>query len=130
MDTSAYVAFVERRPDALACSASLRSRRLPTYVTSPVIAETHRLLLFRYGYEAAARFLMATYGGEATIERPTEDDEDKALRLLRKYSDLGLTFCDALTIAVMIRMSIARAFTYDHAHFRAVGLITVPPLDI
>lgn len=130
MDTSAYLGFVERRPDALACSVSLRSRRLPRYVTSPVIAETHRRLLFDYGYETADRFLMAIYGGEATIVRPAEADEDAAVRLLRKYSGLKLTFCDALTMAVMIRMSIARAFTYDHAHFRAVGLIAVPPLDI
>lgn len=130
MDTSAYVAFVERRPDALAFSASLWSRRFPRYVTSAVIAETHRRLLFRHGYEAADRFLMAVYAGEATIVRPTEDDEDEAVRLLRKYSDLRLTFCDALTMAVMIRMSVVLAFTYDHRHFWAVGFIAVPPLNI
>jgi predicted nucleic acid-binding protein len=99
-------------------------------VTSLVIAETHRRLLFDHGYEAADRFLTAVYGAEATIVRPTEVDEHEAVRLLRKYSDLGLTLCDALTVAVMSRLGIVRVFTYDRAHFLPVGLITVPPLDI
>jgi predicted nucleic acid-binding protein len=130
MDTSAYVGFVERRSDALACSTSLWSRRFPRYVTSPIIAETHRRLLFKHGYQAAARFLTAVYGSDTTIVRPTEVDEDEAVRLVRKYSDLRLTLCDALTMAVMSRLRISRVFTYDHRHFLPVGLVPVPPLDI
>ena len=130
MDSSAYIGFVERRLDALTCSTSLRSRRFPRYVTSLVIAETHRRLLFDHGYEAADRFLAATYGGEAIVVRPTQVDEVQAVRLIRKYSDLRLTFCDAISMAVMLRLGILRAFTYDRAHFWAVGFITVPPLDL
>jgi len=130
MDSSAYIGFVERRLDALTCSTSLRSRRFPRYVTSLVIAETHRRLLFDYGHQAADRFLAATYGGEAIVVRPTIVDEAEAVRLFRKYSDLRLTLCDALTMAVMLRLGILRVFTYDRKHFCAVGFIVVPPLDL
>jgi len=130
MDSSAYIGFVEGHPDTLACSASLRFRRFPRFVTSPVIAETHHRLLFDYGYEAADRFLAAVFGGEATIVRPTEVDELEAARLIRKYADLKLTFCDAISMTVMLRLGILRVFTYDRKHFCAVGFIAIPPLDL
>ena len=130
MDTSAYVGFAEQRPDALTCNESLRSRRFPRYVTPFVIAETHRRLLFDHGYQVAERFLAVIHGGEATVTRPTHDDEADAVQLIRQYSALRLTFCDAVGMTVMLRLGILRAFTYDRAHFWAVGFIAVPPLDL
>ena len=131
MDTSAYVALIEQQQDAVACSASLDSRRFPRYVTSTIIAESHRRVLFKHGRQAADRFLGAVYaGGAATIVRPDANDEREAMRFIDKYSDLNLTLCDALTFSVMLRLGIKRAFTYDRRDFWAVGIIVVPPLDI
>jgi predicted nucleic acid-binding protein len=130
MDTSAYLGILEQRPDAQACAASLHTRRFPRYVTSTVIVEAHRRLLFDYGYETADRFLGCVYAGETIIVRPTQVDESEAVTLLRKYPDLRITLCDALTMTVMLRLGVIRAFTYDCVHFWAVGLIAVPPLDM
>jgi len=130
MDTSAYLGILEQRPDARACAASLHTRHFPQYVTSAVIVEAHRRLLFDYDYETADRFLGYAYAGQTIIIRPTQVDESEAVSLLRKYSGLRITLCDALTMAVMFRLGVVRAFTYDRSHFWAVGLITVPPLDI
>jgi len=86
--------------------------------------------LFDHGYQVAERFLAVIHGGEATVTRPTHDDEADAVQLIRQYSALRLTFCDAVGMTVMLRLGILRAFTYDRAHFWAVGFIAVPPLDL
>ena len=130
MDTSGFVALVQGQQDALLCSASLQARGFPQYVTLTVVAETHRRLLFDHGRDVALRFLADLYSGDTAVVRPEEQDERSAVGLIGKYADLRLTLCDALTCAIMFRLGIMRAFTYDHNHFHPIGFITVPPLDL
>jgi predicted nucleic acid-binding protein len=130
MDTSAFVALVEEQDDALLCNASLQAHRFLQYVTSTVMAETHRRLLFDHGRDAALRFLRGLYRGDTTIVRPEEQDERSAVEIIERYADLRLSLCDALTSAVMLRLGVKRVFTYDRAHFLPIGFVTVPPLDV
>lgn len=130
MDASGYIALVEELQDALLCRASLQARRFPQVVTPGVVSETHRRLLFDHGRRAAWDFLVELYSSQTTIVRPDEHDERAAMRLIDKYADVRLTFCDALTSAIMLRLGAKRVFTYDRSHFWAVGLIAIPPLDL
>ena len=130
MDTSGYLALFERRPDALACDASLQSGHFPRYVTSAVIIEAHRRFLFDHGWQTAVGFLEDVYNGQTIIVRPDEEDERNARRLIQKYSDQDLTLCDALTFVVMFRLGIERAFTYDNNHFWTVGFVAIPPFYV
>lgn len=130
MDTSAFIAVREGDVDAVQCDQAIRQRRLPVYVTSTVLVETHRRFLFDFGQREARRFLDQAYSGAMNIVRPSDSDETEAIRLLDRYADLRMTFCDALSMAVMLRIGIARAFTSDRRHFSAALFIVVPPLDI
>lgn len=53
------------------------------------------------------------------------DDEEKAIHLLKKYSDQDISFHDALCAAVMKRIGIYRAFSFDH-HFYNFGFEVLP----
>ncbi len=129
MDTSAYLAIHEKDDDSTFCERAIADNRLPVFVTSFVVTETHRRFLFDHGQAAAFSFLHAIYGGTpaATIERPTEEDERDALAILQRHQGLAMTFCDAVTIAVMKRKGIFKAFTHDRRHFVAVGVVVMPP---
>lgn len=130
MDTSGYLALREGRREAHHCQTEVQLRRVPVYVTSPVIIETHRRLLFDFGRQAALDFLAALYRSSTRIVRPNESDELRALLLLKKYSDSRLTLSDALVFSVMLRLGIKRAFTYDRRHYWTLGFTVIPPLDL
>jgi len=130
MDTSAYLGLREDHQDVILCSYSISATRLPKYVSSTVVAETHRRLLYDHGRKAALDFLRDLYANDTTIVRPERYDEEEAIRILRKYQDLHLTLCDALTFALMLRLGIKRAFTLDCNHFWAIGFTVIPPFDL
>ena len=132
LDTSAVLELERQNREALACLHAIQFKKLPVYITSQVVTETHRRLLFDFGQNAASSFLGLVYSGSSglNIVRPSEEDESEAIRLIRKYESLKLTLCDALSFAVMLRLGILRAFTYDRNHFWTVGFVVVPPLDI
>ena len=130
MDTSAFIELRRGNQEAILCDEAIRDRRLPIYVTSTVVAETHRRFLFDFGHGAARQFLDRARSGMFQIVRPTEADEVDAIQLLDRYADLHMTLCDALSMAVMLRIGIARAFTYDRRHFSAAGFVVIPPLYI
>jgi predicted nucleic acid-binding protein len=50
----------------------------------------------------------------------TRDDEIEAIRRMRKYADNEISFTDCISFAMMRRLRIRRAFTFDH-HFRDAG---------
>ena len=130
MDTSAFIELRQGNQEFILCEQAIRNRRLPIYVTSTVIVETHRRFLFDFGYGAAKHFLERAYSGGFNILRPTPGDEEQAMQLLDRYADLEMTLCDAISMAVMLRIGILRAFTYDRRHFSAALFIVVPPLDM
>jgi predicted nucleic acid-binding protein len=129
MDTSGFIALLhERRADSLGCQVTIDELRLPVFVTSFVIAETHRRILLDYGKRAADDFLNHVYGGYFKVVRPQEEDESEARNLIAKYADKALSFCDALTASVMLRLGILKVFTYDRKHFCSIGFEAIPPI--
>lgn len=105
----------------------LRRDRVDGYSTNFVIAETHALVLSRLrkkrlGSEARrrAREVVANvYASTVRIERVTEQDERAALSLLYQFDDQDFSFTDATSFAVMRRLGIGVAFTFDDDFGRA-----------
>ena len=83
------------------------------------------LLARRAGYEytadCVARILAAP---EIEVVRSTRDDEIAALQWMRKFADQRIGFVDCVSFAIMHRLKIRTAFTFDR-HFRLAGFRTI-----
>lgn len=134
VDTAAFVAMFDRR-DGNHGRARLISERLAEqhsllYTTNFVLAETHALLLKRLGIAIALNLLRALRTGSTTVIRVDEETEDRALDILTRYTDKGFSYTDATSFAVMERLGIGAAFTFDH-HFGQYGFqaLSADPVD-
>ena len=103
-DTSFFYALVDRR-DAfhktckkLLQQAEIQRKRILT--TNFIVAETHALILSRLGRSIAYQWLEAVME-YAWIERVTEDDEVRARRKIRDFSDKDFSYTDAVSFVVM-----------------------------
>lgn len=56
-----------------------------------------------------------------SYQKVTSDDEEKAWGILKKYQDKTFSFCDATSFALMKRLQIPVALSFDH-HFRQYGI--------
>jgi predicted nucleic acid-binding protein len=62
--------------------------------------------------------------GVIQLEPVSYPDQQAALAILRQYEDKDFSFCDASSFAVMQRLKIRRAASFDH-HFRQFPQIEV-----
>jgi predicted nucleic acid-binding protein len=84
--------------------------------TNLVLAEVHRLLLFRAGIQPARRALDRIGASPlTTIVFPDADHHRAALGWLERFSDQTITYTDAVSFAVMhtARCPIALSFDRD-----------------
>jgi uncharacterized protein len=131
VDTGGFVGYYHSRDahhdDSVRCFGALGDLRLPVFVHTVTIAETHRRLLYDVGPAVARKFLHDVYNGSFNIIRHTEEDERAAIELIDRYESLNLTLADALCMAVMTARGIGSAFSYDR-HFLQAGYIRIPPI--
>jgi predicted nucleic acid-binding protein len=125
VDTSAYFAFINVResnyPHAQAVGRRLAALRSQLYTTNFVVAETHALLLTRLGRHIALRFLQEIDTSTTLTVRVDEADEQRARAIIRQYADKSFSLTDATSFAVMERLRIDAAFTFDR-NFAQYGL--------
>lgn len=121
VDTSVIVALLNRN-DALHHRAKtiilkLENERVSLVITNYIRLETHALLMQRAGSDLAIKFLedKTWY-----VEWVSEEDENKALELLKKYNDKRFSLTDAASFVIMSRLNINEAFTFDR-HFQQYG---------
>jgi predicted nucleic acid-binding protein len=130
LDTSAFVALIVAREQDHAAArrtqARLIAERWRLVTTNFIVAEAHALMLTREGRAPAARALRAIAHGTATIVRVNEDDERRAREIIHRYADKHFSLTDALSFAVMERLRIGHAFTFDR-HFAQHGFATLGP---
>jgi predicted nucleic acid-binding protein len=130
LDTSAVFALLDstdsNHRQATALFRSINAARTRLVLTNFIRAEAHALILNRLGHAAADRFLadMATSPAN-TLIRVTEADEQQALELIARYKDKDFTITDATSFAVMERLGIDRAFSFDE-DFRRYGWTVLP----
>ena len=130
VDTSAYYALADlnesRHDAAAAIQRRLIQERWQLFTTNFLMGETHALLLIRLGHAVALRFLDALDGGSTSMVRVTEEDEGRARAIIRQYDDKSFSFVDATSFAVMERLGIAYAFTFDR-NFAQFGFTLLTP---
>jgi uncharacterized protein len=119
MDSSAYYAnAVERdarHDQAVRMFRQLQRNRSAIFTTRYVVAETHALLINRQrNSRLAFAFLTAIASSPGTtIVDPTPEDENAAREILRRYDDKFFSLTHAISFAVMQRLRLPVAFTFD-----------------
>jgi uncharacterized protein len=125
MDTSAYYALADARDANHGTAKQVRDgligERARLFTTNFVLAETHALVLSRLGREIALRVIDGIERSTTTVVRASARDEARARSILRQYDDKDFSLTDAMSFAVMERLRITRAFSFD-AHFAQYGL--------
>ncbi len=106
---------------------------VPLITTNVVIYEAHALLLRldrvppRVTVDPVSRrFLQQIDAGLCQMVHVTDGDHRAARDLLDHHRDKSYSFCDALSFAVMERLGIEIAASFDR-HFKQYGKFTVFP---
>lgn len=128
VDTSAWYALASEREDrydiARRVLDTLKHRRGKLVTSNFVVAETHALILNRRSRFDAARWLLETLRDTAEIVRVDVADEEQAVAIIEGYRDKAFSYTDATSFAVMDRLRITTAFSFDR-HFAQFGLTTL-----
>lgn len=116
-DSSAYYALAAPDDDNHAAATVILNRliaeRRPSFTTNFVVAETHALVLNRRNRQLALRVLSQIDRSSTVIVRVSAADERRAREILAHYADKDFTLTDATSFAVMDRLRIPVAFTFD-----------------
>ena len=132
VDSGAWIALRSRRDqhhveaDRLFRQALQRRIRLVT--TNLVIAEAHRLTLFRVGVQAAARALDRIGASPSVaVHFPTAADHAAARGWLDRLAPRPITYTDAVSFAVMEAVACRYVLGFDH-DFAVAGFALWPGL--
>lgn len=125
VDSSAYFALLDRddsyHSQALAIQNRLILERWRLFTTSFVLAETHALLLNRLSQHIATEFLRSMEQSTTPLVWVTRSDVQRAKAIIYQYDDKDFSLTDATSFAIMERLRIPYAFTFDQ-HFTQYGL--------
>lgn len=130
VDSSAYFALTHR-PDAFHAMATdavgrFRAEHYRFVTTNFVLAELHALLLSRANRQVAlATLQQIDTSGITTIVRVRQRDEVHARAIITRFDDKDFSLVDAISFAMMDRLGIDQAFTFD-IHFSQYGWIVHP----
>lgn len=102
------------------------SERWALVTTNTVVFETYALLLNRTGEGRAKAigFLGDIECSDLRVEHVSEDDEKKAIALVRAHQDKTYSLCDASSFIVCERLGVTDAIACDD-DFRSYGGLTV-----
>jgi predicted nucleic acid-binding protein len=129
VDTSAFFGLLNTSDswhrDALRIQRRLIEEQWRLVTTNWIVAETHALVLARLGRARASEMLRQLDNDAAShqlaLVSVQAEDELKAREIIYRYDDKDFTLTDATSFAVMERLGIAYAFTFDR-DFRQYGL--------
>lgn len=113
VDTSAWYAAADAgdRSHERAKEALSAGDRLVT--SDHVLVESWLLLRYRLGLHAAERFWEGLRGGVAAVEPVSAADLEVAWQIGRSFSDQTFSIVDRTSFAIMQRLGIHRAATFD-----------------
>ena len=125
VDSSAYFALLDRDDSYHSQALAIRDRLIAEgwrlFTTSFVLAETHALLVNRLSQQIATKFLQDLEQSATTLVWVTPADVQRATAIIYQYDDKDFSLADATSFAIMARLRIPYAFTFDH-HFAQYGL--------
>jgi predicted nucleic acid-binding protein len=117
VDSSVYLALLdvddEHHRDATQIVHQLATERYRQFTTNVLLIESHALILSVLGRTQAAQFLKDMQESHTVIVRVRASDEARAKQILFQYDDKDFSFADAISFAVMERLEIRLAFTFD-----------------
>ncbi|WP_176448983.1 type II toxin-antitoxin system VapC family toxin [Lentibacillus sp. CBA3610] len=124
LDTSALIAlndvkdqYHEKSRDI---AASLKDSRL--ILSDAVVTETYSLLRYRSGFNIARYFLDTVVTDDSfMIVEITPSIRENTLQILDQYCEHKISYCDALSVAVMNEQQIETIFAFDY-HFEMMGV--------
>jgi predicted nucleic acid-binding protein len=127
VDTSAWYALVDADDsDHKAAVAFHTGNTIPLVTTNALFSETLTLIRYRIGIDAALTFgQMLKASSFIRIVSVTQADEELAWSIFYRYRDQDFSFADCTSFAVMQRMKLNTAFTFDH-HFSVMKFIVAP----
>ena len=102
----------------------LAEEKVILLVTNFIIAEIYTLMLRKIGRDKAIEHL-EKLRNTAEIERVSEEDENKAWQIILRYRDKDFSYVDATSFAVMERLEISDAFSFDD-HFEQYSFNRLP----
>lgn len=114
VDTSAFIAFVDRSDTYHPLFHRLFADP-PKLVTTPlVVAEGHGWFLRRYDRYRAMQFLgLFDTLSSLKVATVTKRDQQAAFEILRQYSDQALTLTDAVGLHLMAAQNIESCWSTD-----------------
>jgi predicted nucleic acid-binding protein len=114
VDTSAFIAFLDRSDSYHALFRRLFSTPPPLCTSALVIAEGHGWFLRRYDWRRAAQFLAFIDALPGLTIRGFDAGELVKLRpVMKKFLDQDLTLADAHGLAIMREMKTASCWSTD-----------------
>jgi predicted nucleic acid-binding protein len=130
IDTGALLARYVRQDShhrrARRAWAEIERSQSRCFTSSFVLDETFTLLGRRASYSFAAdRARSLLHSAALTVLRPDSDDEEKAVEVFAKFADQQVSFTDCISLVLMRRNRLERAFTFDR-HFVNAGFEILP----
>jgi predicted nucleic acid-binding protein len=117
VDSSAYLALLDQDDEhhlhATQIVHQLAQARYRHFTTNVLLIESHALILSVLGRAQAAQFLKDMEESHTVVIRVRASDEERAKQILFQYEDKDFSFADATSFAVMERLDIRLAFTFD-----------------
>ena len=129
VDSSAYLALLDiddaHHSEAIQALRQLAQARYRQFTTNVLLIESHALILSVLGRVQAAQFLKDMEESNTVVIRVRAADEARAKQILFQYTDKEFSFADAISFAVMERLAIPLAFTFDR-DFAQYGFTVIP----
>jgi predicted nucleic acid-binding protein len=113
VDTSAWFAAVNRRDRHHRRATELLVSDTPLVTSDLVIVETWLLTNSRIDFRTAEHFVRGVTNGSCQIVRISEDDWRKSSTIPSHFSDQKFSIVDRTSFAVMERLNITRAVSFD-----------------
>lgn len=129
VDTSALVALANRSDQYHLKAREFLNRLSPTsrlHISNYIIDESITRIRMIAGHRLALTFGKNIFSSHLYhIYYVGEELEKEAFRIFEKYTDKRLSFTDCTSFALMKKLGISKAFTFDE-DFLAVGFEVLP----
>jgi len=116
VDTSVWYAAAAAADPGNSRAREILAAGESLYTTNHVLVETWGLLARRIHHKAAERFWEGIRNGIATVEIVGMADLETAWQIGQAFPDQGFSLADRTSFAVMRRLGIERAASFDN-HF-------------
>lgn len=131
LDTGAFLAIENRRDAHHKAALAFRDACLQageTFITSDyVLDESYTIIRLRAGHAVAVGFGEDVRASRVLrVEYLTPEILEAAWRIFKAFADKEFSFTDCTSFALMERLHISTAFTFDE-HFRQYGHFLVRP---